>query len=96
MFYTPPMKSRPILYIKSGCPWCDDALAYFSRHNVPLDIRDVRSDPEAMKRMREISGQSLTPTFEYDDFMVADFSVNEFASALNARPEIREKLGIPS
>lgn len=88
------MKSRPILYIKSGCPWCEDALSYFSRQGVDLEVRDVLQDDTAMKRMKEISGQSLTPTFEYDNFTVADFGVDEFVSALKKRPELQDELGI--
>jgi glutaredoxin 3 len=88
------MKSRPILYIKSGCPWCDDALSYFSRQGVDVEVRDVLQDEKAMKRMYEISGQSLTPTLEFGDFMVADFGVDEFVSAVKKRPDVQEKMGI--
>ncbi len=88
------MKSRPVLYIKSGCPWCAEALDYFEREKLALDVRNVLSDEDARKRMQEISGQSLTPTFEYGDFVVADFSVDEFRAALDKRPDIRQELGL--
>jgi glutaredoxin len=81
------------LYIKSGCPWCSEALSFFSRHGVEVDVRDVSSSPKQMQRMIELSGQSLTPTFEYGEFMVADFSVAEFIDELNQVPEIRKELG---
>ena len=63
---------RPILYIKSGCPWCREALSFFNSHGVDLDVRDVLSSPKDMDAMVSVSGQTLTPTFEYEDFMVAD------------------------
>lgn len=44
--------------------------------------------------MIEISGQSLTPTFEWDDFIVADFSVDEFKDALEQVPEYKKRLGL--
>lgn len=94
MIYSAGMKSKPILYIKSGCPWCQDALGFFSKNNVSVEVRDVLRDGEAMKRMKEISGQSLTPTFEYGDFMVADFSVDEFVAALEKAPTVKEELGV--
>lgn len=84
--------SLPVLYIKSGCPWCTDALNYFAKAGLNLDVKDVRKDPAAMKRMQSISGQSLTPTFEYGDFMVADFSVDEFKAALKPRQDIAAEL----
>ncbi len=86
-------KSRPILYIKSGCPWCRDALSFFSQHGVEVDVRDVNKKSQNMQRMIEVSGQSLTPTFEYDDFVVADFSVDELLDELEQVPEIKKELG---
>lgn len=83
----------PILYIKPGCPWCNAAIAFFSRHGVEVNVRDVLSSKKDMQRMIELSGQSLTPTFEFGEFIVADFSVEEFIDELNQVPEIRKQLG---
>jgi len=88
------MKHKPILYIKPGCPWCRDALAFFSQHGVDLDIRDVTTSEASLRRMVEISGQSKTPTLEYGDFVVADFSVNELTDELEQVPEIKKELGL--
>jgi len=84
---------NPILYIKPGCQWCREALSFFSQHGVPLDVRDVTANPQNLQRMLEVSGQSLTPTFEFDEFIVADFSVPEFLDALAQVPEVAHKLG---
>jgi len=56
-------------------------------------VRDVLASAASMQRMVEISGQSLTPTFEYGDFVVADFSVDEFLDEIEQVPEIKKKLG---
>ncbi len=88
------MKHKPILYIKPGCPWCREAMAFFSQHGVELDVRDVTASKASMLRMVEISGQALTPTFEYGDFVVADFSVNELLDELEQVPEIKKELGL--
>ncbi len=87
-------KSKPILYIKSGCPWCEEALIFFETHGIELDIRDVSEDRDAMRRMVDVSGQTKAPTFEYEDFVVADFSVDEFRSELEQVPEIQIALGL--
>lgn len=84
---------KPILYIKPGCPWCREAMSFFAQHGVEVDVRDVLSSRANMQRMVEISGQSLTPTFEYGDFVVADFSVAEFLDQLEQVPEIKVRLG---
>jgi glutaredoxin len=86
-------KQTPILYIKRGCPWCREATSFFGQHGVNLDIRDVNESSADMDRMVEISGQTLTPTFEYDDFVVSDFSVEEFLEELEQVPEIKKDLG---
>ncbi len=89
------MRNVPILYIKEGCPWCQAAEAYLQQHGVDYDVRDVRMSKQNMDRMIEISGQSKTPTMEYGEFIVADFSVDEFIDELADQPEIRRQLGIP-
>jgi glutaredoxin 3 len=86
-------RRKPILYIKPGCPWCREALGFFSRHGVEVEVRDVLASAANMQRMVEISGQSLTPTFEFGDFMVADFGVDEFLAELEQVPEVKKQLG---
>jgi len=88
------MKHKPILYIKRGCPWCREAMAFFSQHGVELDVRDVNESKASMQRMIEISGQSKTPTLEYGDFVVADFSVNELIDELEQMPEVKKEFGL--
>jgi glutaredoxin len=87
-------KTLPILYVKSGCPWCREALSFFNSQGVDLVVRDVLDNAKDMDAMVNVSGQTKTPTFEYEDFVVADFSVDEFLAELNEFPEIRQKLGI--
>ena len=84
---------NPILYIKPGCPWCREAVSFLSQHGVEVDIRDVLANAQNMQRMVEVSGQSLTPTLEYGEFVVADFSVDEFLDELEQVPEIKRELG---
>ena len=87
-------KPTPILYIKSGCPWCREALAFFNGQGVDLDVRDVNTNAKDMDAMVAVSGQTKTPTFEYEDFVVADFDVDEFLAELSEFPEVRQQLGI--
>ncbi|MDR2845579.1 MAG: glutaredoxin family protein [Puniceicoccales bacterium] len=88
------MKNKPILYIKNGCPWCIEALNFFNVHGVDLDVRDVTQNKAAMQRMIDISDQTKCPTFELGDFVVADFSVDEFTDALAHEPDVRQQLGL--
>ena len=84
----------PILYVKQGCPWCVEALAYFKKQGIDLDIVDVRIHPDKMADLQRISEQGMTPTLKNGDFIVADFDIGEFEEALRQNPEEANKLGI--
>ena len=85
---------KPILFVKAGCPWCIDALAYFESKQVKLDIIDLRADPQRMDELVAISGQTKTPTLKLGDFVVADFDLEEFEAALDKDPEAKRELGL--
>jgi glutaredoxin len=87
-------EAKPILYVKSGCPWCTEAISYFNSQGVEVDIRNVSKTHDYMNAMVAVSGQTKAPTFEFGEFVVADFSVDEFLAELNTFPEVRQKLGL--
>ena len=86
--------SKPILYVKQGCPWCADALEYFSKVGLEVELVDVRTDPSRMSELEAISGQTKTPTLKNGDFIVADFDIEEFKTAFRESPQEASKLGI--
>lgn len=66
------------LYIKPWCPWCVDAVAWLEKRKYIFEKIDVLTDAAAYARMRQISGQSLTPTLELDGGEVLpDFDVGQ-------------------
>ena len=85
---------KPILFVKAGCPWCIDAMAYFESKQVKLDIIDLRVDPQRMDELVGISGQTKTPTLKLGDLVVADFDLEEFEAALAKNPEAKRELGL--
>ena len=84
----------PILYIKQGCPWCIDALEYFKKIELKLNVVDVRQDPTKMNELLGCSGQSKTPTLKNGDFVVADFDLDEFKQAMLKNPAEARLLGV--
>ena len=86
--------SLPILYVKQGCPWCIDALEYFKKIELQLNIVDVRQDPAKMNELLACSRQTKTPTLKNGDFVVADFDVDEFKQAMLKNPEQAKLLGV--
>lgn len=71
------MASLPILYIKPGCPWCDDVVAYLDRNKIEVDTRVVSGNREAMQEMVALSGQTKAPTLDWHGELLADFGVEE-------------------
>lgn len=88
------LMSKPKLFIKEGCPWCIDALAYFKSKSVDLEIIDVRLDPSRMIELIEVSGQNKTPTLQNGEFVVADFDISEFEDAMSKNSNEAKKLGL--
>ena len=75
----------PILYIKPGCPWCEDVVAYLGKHGIEVEIVIVSGNPEKMQEMVELSGQSKAPTMNWHGEVLADFGVEELVPFLAAR-----------
>ncbi|OIO59335.1 MAG: hypothetical protein AUJ82_06080 [Verrucomicrobia bacterium CG1_02_43_26] len=81
--------SLPTLYVKSGCPWCADALAFFEEKKIALNIVDVRKDEKALKHLEALTGKHKTPSLEFGDFLVSDFDVDEFIEAASQSPQMK-------
>lgn len=77
--------SLSILYIKPGCPWCDEVVDYLKRKNIEVKTVIVSSNPAAMKEMVELSGQSKAPTMDWQGEVLADFGVDELIPFLKAK-----------
>ena len=72
-----------ILYVKGGCPWCHEAVDYLDENSYEYQSIDVRRDSAAFTRMKELSGQSLTPTLVIDDDLVLpDFDTAQLETFL--------------
>jgi glutaredoxin 3 len=80
---------RPFLYVKSGCPWCEEAEDYLHEHGIAYGKADVYSDPTAMAEMRELSGQTKAPTMRWGDEILADFGADELDAFLRQRKAVR-------
>lgn len=52
-------------------------MEYLDRHGFAYEVRDVLADEDQYARMREISGQSLTPTLEVDGKVLPDFDTGQ-------------------
>jgi len=77
--------SLPILYIKPGCPWCDDVVDFLSRKRIEVQTVIVSGNREAMQEMVALSGQMKAPTMDWHGDVLADFGVEELVPFLQRR-----------
>jgi glutaredoxin 3 len=67
----------PILYVKTGCPWCMEVVDFLSAHGIGYREKNVSQDAAALAEMKQKSGQSKAPVFDWHGRILADFGVLE-------------------
>ena len=65
------------LFIKPGCPWCDEAIEWLDAKGVSYEKLDVIRNADARDEMLELTGQTKAPSIEVDDEVLADFGADE-------------------
>jgi glutaredoxin 3 len=65
------------LFVKPGCPWCDEAEEWLNQHGVRYERLDVRRNAEARQEMLDLTGQTLAPSIDVDGHILADFGADE-------------------
>ena len=68
------------LFVKPGCPWCDEAIEWLDRHRIGYELLDVIRNAEARAEMRELTGQTKAPSIDVDAHILADFGADELES----------------
>jgi glutaredoxin 3 len=75
----------PKLYIKPGCPWCDEVMDYLDRKKIEVETIIVSGNRGAMQEMVDLSGQTKAPTMDWNGEVLADFGVDELIPFLKKR-----------
>lgn len=75
-------KDLPILYIKRGCPWCEEAVEFLDGHGISYRLKEVTGDAAAYAEMQKKSGQTKAPTLDWNGKVLADFGTDELVPFL--------------
>lgn len=75
----------PLLYIKSGCPWCGEASGFLREHGIGYREKNVSDDPAALQEMETKSGQTKAPTLDWHGKILADFGLDELIPFLQGQ-----------
>lgn len=73
------------LYIKPGCPWCDEVVTFMRKEDIEYDTVIVSGNHVALQQMITLSGQSKAPTMNWEGEVLADFGVEELIPFLKER-----------
>lgn len=65
------------LFIKPGCPWCDEAIEWLDARGVRYETLDVIRNATARREMHELTGQTRAPSIDVDGNILADFGADE-------------------
>jgi len=79
------MAELPVLYLKPGCPWCDEVVDFLDRRKIQVRKVVVSGNRDAMREMVDLSGQSKAPTMNWNGEVLADFGVDELLPFLKQR-----------
>ncbi|MBV8375589.1 MAG: glutaredoxin family protein [Verrucomicrobia bacterium] len=72
-----------VLYVKTGCPWCNMAENYLDKDGYKYQRVDVRRDPGSLEVLKRVSGQTYVPTLVAGDLVLSDFGLDELEEFLN-------------
>ncbi|MBU6390420.1 glutathione S-transferase N-terminal domain-containing protein [Patescibacteria group bacterium] len=61
-----------IIYTKTGCPWCREALEFLRKRDVEFEEREVLGNPQFFLELQKKSGQTKTPTIDLGGAILAD------------------------
>lgn len=65
------------LFVKSGCPWCDEAIEWLDQRGIRYELLDVLRNVAARQEMLDLTGQTKAPSIDVDGHILADFGADE-------------------
>lgn len=75
-------RALPILYVKSNCPWCREAVDFLMAQGIAYTEKNVTVDSTAAEEMKKKSKQTKAPTLDWHGKILADFGVEELKTFL--------------
>ncbi len=75
----------PLLYVKTGCPWCTEVIGFLSEQGIGYREINVSENSTALSDMQRISQQTKAPVLDWHGKILADFGVEELKPFLQAQ-----------
>lgn len=71
------------IYTTPTCPFCNMAKSFLNENSVPFEAVDISEDSEALKDMKEKSGQSGVPVFDIEGEIIIGFKRSRIKELLS-------------
>lgn len=65
------------LFVKPGCPWCEEAEEWLQTRGIEYQRLNVIQDRAAYAEMVGLTGQTRAPSLEMNGEILADFGADE-------------------
>lgn len=75
----------PVLYVKAGCPYCQNASRFLNENGISFREREIRHNDDARAELKSISGEEQVPTLDWHGDILPDFDVDELRSFLRSK-----------
>ncbi len=75
----------PILYVKTGCPWCIEVVDFLGKNGITYREKNVTEAQGAFDEMVSKSNQKKAPVLDWHGKILADFGVDELVPFLQAQ-----------
>jgi len=80
-----PTEELPILYIKTGCPWCSEASGFLAEHGIGYREVNVSQDAAAAATMQRVSRQTRAPVLDWHGRILSDFGLKQLKTFLHSQ-----------
>ncbi|HKB92529.1 MAG TPA: glutaredoxin family protein [Opitutaceae bacterium] len=77
-----PDSDLPVLYVKTACAWCKQAIDFLDEHGFSYRQKNVTEDLKAFEEMKRLSGQTKAPTLSLNGDVLPDFGLEELVPFL--------------
>lgn len=75
----------PILYVKTGCPWCIEVVNFLGKNGIMYREKNVTQAAGAFDEMVAKSKQKKAPVLDWHGKILADFGVEELVPFLHTQ-----------
>lgn len=71
------------VYTQPDCPPCEITKLFLTEHNIPFEIKNIKTDKKAKKELVETYQSYSTPTIIIDNTVITGFDLEKLKQELN-------------